>query len=190
MSNERRLGRGLESLMGRPAASAEPEPKRESREDTGRVRFVPVSAISPNPFQPRRTFDTVALGELADSIRTKGVLQPVLVRRSEGDGFELIAGERRWRAAKEVGLSEIPAIVLEASEPELVEIALVENIQREDLNPIDRARSCQELIRMRGCTHDEVARRLGKDRATVTNLIRLLGLPESCLLYTSPSPRD
>jgi ParB family chromosome partitioning protein len=139
---------------------------------------IPVTEIRPNRYQPRDRFDEEALGALADSIREVGVLQPVLVRRA-GDGYELIAGERRWRAARRVGLQTIPALVRTADDLGSLQQAVVENVQREALNPLEEAAAYQQLIEDFGLTHDEVAARVGRSRATVTNTIRLLQLPPS-----------
>jgi ParB family transcriptional regulator, chromosome partitioning protein len=164
------LGRGLETLIpiGRPAAA---------REDGQDIREIPLSQISPNPYQPRRLFDDSTLRELADSVRTKGVIQPVLVRRL-GDGqFELIAGERRLRAARLAGLQKIPSIVRPATDTESIEIALIENLQRKDLNPIEEAKAYHRLMKEFGLTQEELSARLGKERSSIANTARLLSLP-------------
>ncbi len=158
------LGRGLSALMG--------ETESEGR---GRYMLCPVERIVPNRRQPRKAFDSGALDELADSIREKGVIEPLVVRRAP-EGFELIAGERRWRAATKVGLKEVPVVVVEASDEESLELAIIENIQREDLNPIEEAEAYQSLVGF-GLSQDAVARKVGKDRATVANYLRLLKLP-------------
>lgn len=147
---------------------------------SSRLGNIPVDAIHANPMQPRRSFDEQALGSLAASMRDRGTLQPIVVRPSDG-GYELVAGERRLRAAKLAGLRDIPAIIRATSEDELLELALVENIQRADLNPVDRARAYRLLHETYGLSHEEIARRMGEDRATVTNYIRLLGLPPPIL---------
>jgi ParB family chromosome partitioning protein len=136
---------------------------------------VPVAAIRPNPYQPRETFDEEAIGALADSIREVGLLQPVLVRPA-GDGFELVAGERRWRAARRVGLQVIPALVRETDDNTALEQALVENLQREDLDPIETADAYRQLIDEFGFTQDGLATRVGRARSTVANTLRLLDL--------------
>jgi ParB family chromosome partitioning protein len=161
------LGRGLGALI---PTGAEPE-------GLG-FQEVPVGAIRPNPHQPREHFDEESLGSLADSIREVGVLQPVLLRAVEG-GFELIAGERRWRAARRVGLQTIPALVRNVDDVSTLQQAIIENVQREALNPLEEAAGYQQLIEDFSLTHDEVAARVGKSRATVTNTLRLLGLPPS-----------
>ena len=163
------LGRGLGALIP-PAA-----------DETPGVGFqeLPVSAIAPNPRQPRSAFDEEALTALAASIRELGVLQPVLVRPSGGGTYELVAGERRWRAAKRAGLQLIPALVRSSDDASALEQAVVENVQREDLNPLDEAAAYQQLIEDFNLTHDEVAARMGKSRATITNTLRLFQLPPS-----------
>ena len=160
------LGRGLGALIpgGSPA------------ERKG-VVMLGLEEIRPDRGQPRRHFDEAHIAELAESIRTKGVLQPVLVRRVES-GFVLVAGERRWRASQKAGLREIPALVREVSEREAFELALIENIQREDLNPVEEAEAYQRLIEEHALTQEELAGRVGKDRSTIANSLRLLRLPE------------
>jgi ParB family chromosome partitioning protein len=147
-------------------------------ETTDGLQEIALSAITPNPQQPREYFDEEALASLADSIREVGVLQPVLVR-AQDDGFELIAGERRWRAARRVGLQTIPAIVRHADDAAMLQQAIVENVQREELNPLEEAAAYQQLIEDFALTHDEVAARVGKSRATISNTLRLLQLPPS-----------
>lgn len=139
------------------------------------ARFVGLSSIRPNPYQPRRNFDDGALAELAASIRRQGVLQPVVLREVE-DGYELIAGERRWRAAHEAGLEAIPAVIRDADESQMLELALVENLQRSDLNPIEEAAATAAFIERLGLTQEDAARRLGKSRPAVANSLRLLEL--------------
>jgi len=163
------LGKGLGALI---------PPGTELDSDTGGLEEIPIAAISPNRFQPRDHFDEAALGALADSIRAVGVLQPVLVRPA-GDGYELIAGERRWRAARRVGMQTIPALVRETDDSSALEHALIENLHRDELNPLEEAAAYQQLIEDFGLTHDEVAARVGKGRATVTNSLRLMQLPPS-----------
>ena len=139
----------------------------------------PTAEIRPNPQQPRQHFDEEALAALADSIREVGILQPVLVRAGEDGGYELIAGERRWRAARRVGLQTVPAMVRVADDAAMLQHAIVENIQREELNPLEEAAAYQQLIEDFSLTHDDVATRVGKSRATITNTLRLLQLPPS-----------
>ena len=160
------LGRGLGALI--PGASA--------AERKG-ILMLGIEEIEPDRGQPRRYFDEVHIVELADSIRAKGVLQPLLVRR-DSDRYAIVAGERRWRAAQRAGLREVPCIVREVTEPEAFELALIENIQREDLNAIEEAEAYQRLIEYHGLTQEELAQRVGKERSTVANALRLLRLPE------------
>lgn len=173
------LGRGLEALIsgsgsGVAAPTAEPA---TTEERAGAPTMLPVEDIGPNPHQPRTRFDDQALGELAASIKSTGVLQPLLVRRDPKGGYQLIAGERRLRAATLAGLERVPAIIRDVTEQEMVELALVENIQREDLNPIDEAKAFRTLTMDLKLTHEQVSERVGKGRVTITNSLRLLGLP-------------
>jgi ParB family chromosome partitioning protein len=142
------------------------------------LQEIPIASIRPNPQQPREYFDEEALAALADSIREVGLLQPVLVRQ-QGDDFELIAGERRWRAARRVGMQTVPAIVRSADNATMLQQAIVENVQREELNPLEEAAAYQQLIEDFALTHDEVATRVSKSRATISNTLRLLQLPPS-----------
>lgn len=164
------LGKGLGALI--PAGATEPRPVGGGPG----LQEIDVSSIRPNRYQPRDQFDEETLGALADSIREVGVLQPILVRPVE-DGYELIAGERRWRAARRVGLQRIPALVRETDDSAALEQALVENLQREELNPLEEAGAYQQLIEDFGLTHEQVAARAGRSRAAVTNTLRLLTLP-------------
>jgi ParB family chromosome partitioning protein len=165
MKKPRGLGRGLDALI-------------PPNEKTEAVAFrCPVDEISPHPGQPRQVFDPQRLEELVQTIREKGVLSPVIVR-SFGDGYQLISGERRWRAAKMAGLPTIPAILREASDRDALELSLIENIQREDLSPLEEARAYQALLDLYQSTQEELALRLGKDRSTIANALRLLRLPE------------
>ncbi len=163
------LGKGLGSLI--------PSENQKQPSSAG-VDSIPITDVQPNPHQPRKYFDDEALSTLADSIRELGVLQPILVR-PVGSGYEIVAGERRWRAAKRVGLTSIPALVKEVDETASLEQAIVENIQRSDLNPLEEAAAYQELIEEFKLTHDQVAKRVGKSRTAVTNILRLLVLPPS-----------
>ena len=160
-----RLGRGLSALLGTSDLATE------------QLREIDIDRILPNSHQPRKNFDEDGLNELADSIREHGVVQPIVVRALEDGFFQLIAGERRWRASQRAGLVRIPAVVREASEHAALEIALIENLQREDLNPIEEAQAYNQLILEFGMTQEEVARRVGKNRATIANMLRLLRLP-------------
>jgi ParB family chromosome partitioning protein len=148
-------------------------------EKAGGLAEIPTTEIRPNPQQPREYFDEESLAALADSIREVGILQPVLVRAAEDGGFELIAGERRWRAARRVGLPTIPAMVRVADDATMLQHAIVENVQREELNPLEEAAAYQQLIEDFSLTHDDVATRVGKSRATISNTLRLLQLPPS-----------
>ncbi|HTR96350.1 MAG TPA: ParB/RepB/Spo0J family partition protein [Candidatus Acidoferrales bacterium] len=170
------LGRGLEALISSSTATGIADGRATAADGAG-VGELEISEIGPNPHQPRTRFDDETLRELADSIRATGVLQPVIVRRGTSDGFELVAGERRLRAAHLAGLTRIPAIVRQFDDREMLELALVENIQREDLNAIDEAKAYQALIGRVGLTHDQVSERLGKHRTSITNSLRLLALP-------------
>jgi ParB family transcriptional regulator, chromosome partitioning protein len=186
MSSRKRpgLGQGLGALI--PSASGTTQPQRTNEpSNTGQtgLRQIPIDSILPNPFQPRTdSKEETKLQELADSIREQGILQPLIVTFEEegaiGERFRLIAGERRWRAAKRVGLSHVPAIVREASEQEMLEWALIENIQREDLNAYEEALAYQQMVEYSNLTQGEIARRVGKNRTTVNNTLRLLKLPE------------
>jgi ParB family chromosome partitioning protein len=171
MSTPRRgLGRGLAALLGESAVPI------SSSQDV--VREIPLSEITPNPFQPRKTFDAAALDELKASIAEYGVLVPVIVRR-RGNEYELIAGERRWRASAALQRPSIPAIVRTSDDRQTLEFAIVENLQREDLNALEEAAGFQYLIDEHGLTQEEVARRLGKSRPAIANTLRLLALPDS-----------
>lgn len=161
------LGRGLGALLSAEGTATAFEETNE----------VAIELIDPSPLQPRSVFDDAKLDELANSIRTNGVVQPVLLRR-KGNRFELIAGERRWRAAEKAGLIKIPAVIRNVSDDKVLEIALIENIQREDLNPIEEARAYKSLIETLGLTQETVGERVGRDRSYVTNYLRLLKLPE------------
>ena len=153
---------------------------------------IPLERISLNPLQPRKHFDESKIIELSKSIQNQGVIQPLVVRvHPELSGhYQLVAGERRLRALKMLDYQEIPVLIRNIKDHDLLETALLENIQRENLTPMEEARSYQNLLREHGYTQDKLAERIGKDRTTISNMIRLLQLPESCLLYTSPSPRD
>jgi ParB family chromosome partitioning protein len=168
------LGRGLEALISSSTATEAVEGKSMP---VGGATELAVDSIGPNPFQPRTRFDEAGLRELADSIKSTGVIQPILVRRHGIGEYQLVAGERRLRAAQLAGLARIPAIVRDYDDRELMELALIENIQREDLNPIDEAKAFQALIDKVGLTHDQLSERVGKQRSSITNSLRLLGLP-------------
>jgi ParB family transcriptional regulator, chromosome partitioning protein len=168
------LGMGLQALLGEAARPAPPPGEGTSR---GGVREIDVARIRPNPNQPRVQFDEVALTELADSIRERGVLQSILLR-PDGDDYLIIAGERRWRAAQRAQLHTIPAIVREIDESTTAELALIENIQRLDLNPLEEAEGYRQLVHRHGHTQDDIGRIVHKSRSHVANLLRLLDLPE------------
>jgi ParB family chromosome partitioning protein len=172
------LGRGLSALLTDDKASAEKEiAKSPIANQAGVVLYVPLSQVEVNPFQPRSTFEEESLQELSESIKIHGVIQPITVRKIEGNKYQLIAGERRLRASKLAGKAEIPAYVRAASDQESIEIALIENIQREDLNPLEIAINYKRLMDECDLTQDKLAERLSKNRSTVTNFIRLLKLP-------------
>jgi ParB family chromosome partitioning protein len=167
------LGRGLDALISSDSAAV----ATEGRPPQAGTLELAVDVISPNPFQPRTRFDEAGLKELADSIRSAGVLQPLLVRRASPGNYQLVAGERRLRAAQLAGLVNVPVIIRGFDDRAMMELALIENIQREDLNPIDEAKAYQALVEKVGLTHDQLSERVGKQRATITNSLRLLGLP-------------
>ena len=171
------LGMGLQALLGEAARPAAAPAGGDAPPSRGGVREVEVARIRPNPNQPRVQFDEEALDELAESIRQRGVLQPILLR-PDGEDYMIIAGERRWRAAQRARLHDIPAIVREIDESTTSEIALIENIQRLDLNPLEEAEGYRQLIQRHGHTQDEVGRIVHKSRSHVANLLRLLDLPE------------
>jgi ParB family chromosome partitioning protein len=181
--SKQRLGRGLDALIPRAVTKEISIDSKEIRFDDGQsvgvIAKIEIAKIKPNPYQPRETFDRTALEELKQSIIEKGVIQPITVRRLPGGMYELISGERRVRASTEAGLTHIPAYIIEVeSEKELLELSLIENIQREKLNPIEIAKAYQRLIEELGYTQEEIAKKIGKDRTTVANFIRLLKLPE------------
>ncbi|MEQ9619222.1 MAG: ParB/RepB/Spo0J family partition protein [Deltaproteobacteria bacterium] len=158
------LGRGLDALI----------PKENKQQG---LTLVGINEIKPNFLQPRKEFDDESIAELSASIKEKGILQPLVVRQTV-NGYEIIAGERRWRAAQRAGMARVPVIIKDVSDREALELALIENLQREDLNPIEEANAYQHLIEEFGLTHEEVSSQIGKDRSTITNQLRLLKLPE------------
>jgi ParB family chromosome partitioning protein len=197
----RKLGRGLGALLGEarreepliasarafaPGDSAALAPAHAA----GGLANVPVAAIEPHPEQPRRRFAEEALAELAASIAERGVIQPVIVRPLAGGRYQLVAGERRWRAAQKAQLHEIPALIRELEEREVTALALIENIQREDLNPVEEARAYKRLAQLEGLPHNEIARLVGKSRSHVANFVRLLGLPDAVLGYLEEGRLD
>ncbi len=168
------LGRGLDVLIPRDAT--------ESGQPSGEVvKRVPTHLVRPNPRQPRQQFNDDRLNELANSIREKGIIEPLIVRLGDADSYELIAGERRLRAAQLAGLEEVPVLVRESADRESLEIALIENLQREDLNPVEEAQAYLRLSEEFGRTHAEISQEVGKDRTTITNFLRILRLPQTVL---------
>lgn len=172
----RRLGRGLEALIPGAVTPAAPAPQAPSSD----YQRLPLTRISPNPYQPRREFDEAELAELQASLKASGLLQPITVRRA-GDGFELISGERRLRAATRLGWSDIPAIVRDVDDRTLLTLALVENLQRADLNAVEEARGYRRLSDEFGFTHAQIADAVGKDRTSITSMLRILQLPATVL---------
>jgi len=168
---KRGMGRGLAAIL----------PESIAGEDVGDLRELPVGLIKPNPKQPRTNFDPEPLAGLASSIAASGVVQPLLVRPLHDGSYELIAGERRWRAAQQAGLEKVPAIVRDSEHAERLQVALIENMVREDLNPVEEARACAALVEDLGLSKEELARRVGRSRPAVSNLIRLLDLPDEAL---------
>jgi ParB family chromosome partitioning protein len=167
---KRGIGRGLSAILPEAEASA-----------AGELRELPVELIKPNPNQPRTQFDPEALAALAASIEATGVVQPLLVRPLHDGSYELVAGERRWRAAQQAGLAKVPAVIRDQAEAERLQAALIENMVREDLNPVEEAKACAALVEDLGLTKEELARRVGRSRPAVSNLIRLLELPDEAI---------
>ncbi len=187
--NKPRLGRGLASLLGgaiqqgeniSPTKGIEVENGAETFSPLPASRLIPINRVKPNPYQPRVQYDEEALAELVESIRQKGIIQPIVVR-AKGEDYELAAGQRRLEAAKRAGLGAIPATIKELSDRELLEIALIENIHREDLNCVDRALAYKRYQETFNLSPEQIAERLGEDRTTVTNYLRLLSLPEAVI---------
>ena len=172
MASQKGLGKGLGALLG--------DFDEGSQEENG-LKKLPLHKIEPNPDQPRRDFDPEELDELAESIRTHGVIQPLTVREMPNGYYQIIAGERRWRASRLAGLEEIPAVIIEADDKKAMELALIENLQRSDLNPVEEANGYDSLIREYGLTQEEAAARVGKSRPAVANALRLLSLCEGVL---------
>lgn len=177
---KRALGRGLDALLGADPPESAVATAPPAQKDG--VHSLPVVMLRPNPYQPREVFQDEALDELTASIQEKGILQPLIVRKT-GSEYEIVAGERRWRAAQRAGLTEVPVWVREYSDQDMLELALIENLQREDLNPIEEAHAYRRLIDEFSLTQDQVADRVGKSRVAVTNALRLLKLPASVLAW-------
>lgn len=175
MARQGGLGRGLDSIFIDDA---------EAEKDT-LVHTLRISELQPRAGQPRKTFDAEALSQLADSISTHGLIQPIIVRRGMGNLYEIVAGERRWRASKMAGLTEVPVVVIEADDQKTDELSLIENIQRENLNPVEESLAYRALLEEYELTQETVAQRVGKSRSTITNSLRLLDLPESVLKMVS-----
>lgn len=171
MAKRNGLGKGLDALF------------IDNNTEDGAVTSLKVSEIEPNKAQPRTAFDEAALSELADSIRTHGIIQPLVVRPLERGGYQIVAGERRWRAARRAGLSDVPVVIRDLDEGQTLEIAIIENLQREDLNVMELALGYQALIKQYGMTQEQVSAKVGKSRSSVANTVRLLSLPEKALQY-------
>ena len=171
MAKRSGLGKGLDALF------------IDNNTDDGSVTTLKISEVEPNSHQPRTSFDDEALRELADSIREHGVIQPVIVRPLESGTYQIVAGERRWRASRMAGLSEIPVVIRELDGPQTLEVAIIENLQREDLNAIELATGYKSLMEEHGMTQEQVAKKIGKSRSDVANTIRLLSLPESVMKH-------
>jgi ParB family chromosome partitioning protein len=171
VAERRGIGRGLAAIL----------PETPPEAGAGELRELPTDLIKPNPSQPRTRFDPETLEGLASSIAASGVVQPLLVRPLPGGSYELIAGERRWRAAQQAGLDRVPAVVRDSDEAERMQTALIENMAREDLNPVEEARACAALVEDLGLSKEELARRVGRSRPAISNLIRLLDLPDEAL---------
>ena len=176
-SKKKELGKGIRALLANIETQEAENPVELVKDLTHTIASLPVDSIEPNPNQPRTDFDPVALNELSESLKVHGLIQPVTVRRMPGDKFQIISGERRFRASKMAGLKEIPAYIRIANDQEILEMALVENIQRKDLNPLEVAFTYQRLLDECNLTHEALATRVAKDRSTVTNFLRLIKLP-------------
>jgi ParB family transcriptional regulator, chromosome partitioning protein len=180
------LGKGLSALLpGRsPSPQSPPPPDSKPSQPSGAPGHLPLASIHANPMQPRTVFQAEKLEELAASIRANGIIQPIVVRQHL-DGYQIVAGERRWRAAKLAGIVDVPVVVQDVDDPQMLELALIENIQREDLNPIETAHAYDRLSRELGLSHEEIGRRTGKDRTSITNIVRLLKLPKEVQLLVA-----
>lgn len=177
MASKKGLGKGLGAIFTETAAPIQPEAQAE----TTNPLHLPIQRVEPNPLQPRKAFDEEELDQLADSIREHGIIQPLTVRKAADGYYQIIAGERRWRAARLAGLDEVPAMVIEADDQTVMELALIENLQRQDLNPVEEAHGYQSLIQEYGMTQEDAAQRVGKSRSAVANALRLLALPKEGL---------
>jgi ParB family chromosome partitioning protein len=179
------LGKGLSALLPGRSASSPPAASAPAEEKPAVTPArLPLSSIHANPMQPRTVFQADRLEELAASIRANGIIQPIVVRQYQ-EGYQIVAGERRWRAAKLAGVTEVPVVVQDVADPRMLELALIENIQREDLNPIETAHAYERLSRELGLSHEEIGRRTGKDRTSITNIVRLLKLPKEVQLLVA-----
>ena len=190
MVKKRGLGRGLEALLGGVSERAMDKPATPDPAAPGGFQSLPVDVIRRGKHQPRRIVEESSLEELAHSVQARGIVQPIVVRPTESGGFEIVAGERRWRAAQMAGLDEVPAIVRECSDREAAAIALIENIQREDLNPIEEAQGYRTLADEFGLTHQELADAVGRSRSAVSNALRLLDLNEDVRALVEQSDLD
>lgn len=173
MANTKGLGKGLSALLGDDVIAA--------KDERASSLLLPISQVESCSTQPRKSFDPEALSDLADSIRVHGIIQPLTVRKLQSGYYQIIAGERRWRAAKQAGLTEVPAVIIEADDRKVMELGLIENLQREDLNPAEEARGYQVLMEEYGLTQEQVAEEMGKSRPAIANTLRLLALPEDLL---------
>ena len=190
MVKKRGLGRGLEALLGGVSERAMDKPATPDPAAPGGFQSLPVDVIRRGKHQPRRIVEESSLEELAHSVQARGIVQPIVVRPTESGGFEIVAGERRWRAAQMAGLDEVPAIVRECSDREAAAIALIENIQREDLNPIEEAQGYRTLADEFGLTHQELADAVGRSRSAVSNALRLLDLNDAVRALVEQSDLD
>ena len=177
------LGKGLSALLPGRSSSSQPA-SAPAEQPVATPARLPLSSIHANPMQPRTVFQADRLEELAASIRANGIIQPIVVRQHQ-DGYQIVAGERRWRAAKLAGVTDVPVVVQDVADPHMLELALIENIQREDLNPIETAHAYERLSRELGLSHEEIGRRTGKDRTSITNIVRLLKLPKEVQLLVA-----
>ncbi|MEZ5892705.1 MAG: ParB/RepB/Spo0J family partition protein [Parvularculaceae bacterium] len=180
MKKPRGLGRGLDALLGDAPALRREEPVDAPAAAGKRQSTLPIEFIKPNPTQPRRHFNDDAIEELASSIRARGLLQPILVRPAGGDNYEIVAGERRWRAAQRAGVHDVPVVIRELDDTETAEIALIENVQRVDLNPMEEAAAYSRLAEVYGRTQEEISKAVGKSRSHIANMMRLTSLPPRC----------